>query len=107
MQLLKPMGSQRPIRSSFNAATEVEGGTVVSTVPASRYWIGLQCVGQNCTWLDGTPYDFNNFYNGAPDGATGGAACSGACYVTFLNVGKWDDHGDFAPFNAKEQKKKK
>lgn len=74
--------------------------TVMPIVPSQRYWIGLICLGQRCRWLDGTPYDYNNFANGRPDGATGSAACIGVCYVSIWNFGKWDDHGDYAPFSA-------
>ena len=73
----------------------------MSTVSSQRYWIGLQCVGQNCNWLDGTPFNYGNFANGIPDGASGAAACNGACFVSIWNgLGKWDDHGDYAPFSA-------
>uniref|UniRef100_A0A914DYS9 C-type lectin domain-containing protein n=1 Tax=Acrobeloides nanus TaxID=290746 RepID=A0A914DYS9_9BILA len=47
------------------------------------YWIGLTCdetLGPEnaaCTWLDGIPFDFQDFTNGAPDGAVAGAPCAG------------------------------
>ncbi|CEF64193.2 CUB domain and C-type lectin domain and C-type lectin-like domain and C-type lectin fold domain-containing protein [Strongyloides ratti] len=37
-------------------------------------WIGLTCDNKNiCTWVDGTPYDYNNFQNGLPQVYIGNA----------------------------------
>uniref|UniRef100_A0A914CNQ2 C-type lectin domain-containing protein n=1 Tax=Acrobeloides nanus TaxID=290746 RepID=A0A914CNQ2_9BILA len=70
------------------------------------YWIGLTCnetngIGNNsvCSWLDGTPYNYQDWQAGGTDGASGGAACANNnCLVTMYYSGTWDDHGDFEPF---------
>uniref|UniRef100_A0A914CJE9 C-type lectin domain-containing protein n=1 Tax=Acrobeloides nanus TaxID=290746 RepID=A0A914CJE9_9BILA len=70
------------------------------------YWIGLTCnetngAGTNavCTWLDGTPYNYQNWQAGVPDGASGSSGCANNnCLVTMYYSGTWDDHGDFEPF---------
>uniref|UniRef100_A0A914EBT9 C-type lectin domain-containing protein n=1 Tax=Acrobeloides nanus TaxID=290746 RepID=A0A914EBT9_9BILA len=78
-------------------------------VPQSNiigYWIGLTCnetngIGNNsvCSWLDGTPYNYQDWQAGGTDGASGGAACANNnCLVTMYYSGTWDDHGDFEPF---------
>uniref|UniRef100_A0A914CVS7 C-type lectin domain-containing protein n=1 Tax=Acrobeloides nanus TaxID=290746 RepID=A0A914CVS7_9BILA len=89
-----------------NATTYFIQSQLVSQSNVIGYWIGLTCnetngIGTNavCTWLDGTPYNYQNWQAGVPDGASGSSGCANNnCLVTMYYSGTWDDHGDFEPF---------
>ena len=62
-----------------------------------RVWIGLTSFTNGAfAWADNSPYDYNNFYQGHPDGpsACSPTSCQVGMYTISANAnGNWDDFG--------------
>ena len=74
--------------------------TYFITTGEPRAWIGLTSFSNGTiVWADNSPYDYNHFSGGHPDGAS---SCSDVCQVAMYttsaglqppNAGNWDDFG--------------
>ncbi|VDL82792.1 unnamed protein product [Nippostrongylus brasiliensis] len=81
-RLSAPAKVDTSLRFTTNSTIVRSDVTLGEGVNCPNYWIGGQCQSGNCSWTDGSKFDFDSWGSGQPD-------VRSSCVLASLNVGTW------------------